>query len=482
MELILSEWLGVDGIVKLTDERLDLLYSNYCFDEWKRTGQKQDSELFKKIKKNEYNILSKNEIEMKKYFSNSFKESIQLLKFEHFIPQLIQINDTHVENLKKENIRNINPICKIFQYNGEYCVSTFQYVGEFELKSGANTLKIKILPRDLVNDEGFKLMVETVFNISSIGDISGVRSENSFLLLYYLAFIKRVKEVLKRGVYREYVEKEENLSYLKERLIIPEHIRQNYFNKHKLFCNYTEFSPENLINQIIIGTLTHIGKSKFSGNHLLMKGIKEIKNVFEDFEQEKALKPTIAKIELIKYNRQNQRYKEIMIFCKNIIQNQSGSFGSGDTKYSAFYLDMNLLFEQFVGKLLQDQKLDELINKDNKCKLRNSNNWNVELQNDSICLDKEGILGIKPDILIKNHSEYIAVADTKYKRLNTNEFLNFGISNNDIYQVMAYAQKFKTNSMYLVYPKPKDLNWKLPYKIFNIDNKKLIVYTVDLNK
>lgn len=80
--------------------------------------------------------------------------------------------------------------------------------------------------------------------------------------------------------------------------------------------------------------------------------MKKIQNTyFQDLELDNNI--NIKDINLISYNRQNIHYKEIMGYCENILQNIGGSF-SYDNKYtySAFYLDMKELFEQFVGKQL----------------------------------------------------------------------------------------------------------------------------------
>ena len=110
----------------------------------------------------------------------------------------------------------------------------------------------------------------------------------------------------------------------------------------------------------------------------------------------------------------------------------------------------------------------------------NSDNWNAVLQYDREYLDEqEPMFKVKPDILIRNSkNECIAVADTKYKRLIDKSSINYNIASSDVYQVLAYAEKFDTEKMYLIYPKPtKDWSKNLDFKI---NNKTLIIKTVDL--
>lgn len=520
MELIFFEWLGINGIEKINDTKVIAANEKFWRNKWEqehKDGNLKYIDRFKEIfnyyksdfkdyegleskirKKNQKRTNQEDKdiltLEIKGLISNEIGAYVTSifsnLNLENFNFEVLdQINAAHQTNLKNQGVDNPNPICKIFKYNGEYCVETYQYVAEFEIplkdKKKGEALKIKILPRDLVTEKGFERMIESIFNISPLGSISGVRSANSFLILYYMAFLRRLKDVLSKGIHREYVEMEENLHFLKERLLIPEHVRLNHFNKHKLFCGFTEFSPDNVINQTIISTLNLISKSKFSGNNYLTSSVRNIQNNFGDVEIARDFKPSVFAFDKISYNRQNERYREIMGYCRNIIQNLGGAFGNDTTKYTAFYLDMSELFEQYVGKLLKDKNLKDLgwdgnfkWNDDPK----NSEECNVELQYNRKYLDDEAkMFNIRPDILVFNSSgDPIAVADTKYKRLTDKKSDNYNISSADIYQVMAYAEKFKVEKMYLIYPKPNE-DWKdiLP---FTINNKTLFIKTVDLQK
>ncbi|MBK8670131.1 MAG: hypothetical protein IPN89_11990 [Saprospiraceae bacterium] len=122
--------------------------------------------------------------------------------------------------------------------------------------------------------------------------------------------------------------------------------------------------------------------------------------------------------------------------------------------------------------------------------LENSNcdSFFVEIQNQVYyALDEELVFTIKPDFLIKNsEGEVIAVADTKYKRLNRNKIKNYGISSSDVYQLLSYAYKFNTNKIILIYPKPpkKEFINDLSFTIKNdsdMNNSKILyICYVDL--
>jgi len=465
MELILSEWIGAgNNYVKLDDDSIiELNVQNYI--------SSNNEEELKKIISKRNKITEKKEIhaikieEYRNELKIIYKENIQSIisLFEHrnsIVIETAKINNYHKAKLNKEDV---NPIIDFIEIKDELYVRTYQYAAEFEIKlNEKNTLKIKIEPRNLVSEANFIKMFETIFNFHRLENISGGKS-NSFLLLYYLAFIGRLTEVLKHGLYREYIDLEENLTFLKERLNISEHLRLNKFNKHRIYCEFSELTPNNLINQTIKTTLNLIQKH-FSRYKILQHEIRKIKSSFFD-DDVNEMKFNINSIKTIRYNRQNKRYEEIMNYCQNILQNIGGSFSvENKTNYSAFYVDMNDLFEKYVEKKLIESSINGVIDMDflkiEKIIKETSkvDNYFVETQNQGhYALDVENIFTIKPDFLIKNfEGEVIAVADTKYKRLNNNKIKNYGISSSDVYQLLSYAHKFNTNTILLIYPQPPD--------------------------
>lgn len=433
MELILTEWLGAGN------EKVKLLDSS---------------------------IIQLTKQQLEGVFSNKGKRN-------RIISEIDNVNKYHKEKFKNQSI---NPIIELIEVGDELYVRTYQYAAEFEIQLGGNTkegraLKIKIEPRNLVNEGNFKKMFEVVFNFHRLDDVPGGTS-SSFLLLYYLSFIGRLTEVLKRGMYREYVELEDNLTYLREKLLIPEHIINNLNrkNKSKLYCAFSELTPNNIINQAILYTLIHL-KKYFRENNSFQNSIRRIISLFP--QDEVSNTPiNINQLKNIRYNRQSKHYEEIIKYCENILQNIGGTFSSDSKlKYSAYYVDMNELFETFVGRKLTETKFKITTEEDpitesftNIWKIIEPNlngnltNYIVEFQNTRhYTLDERGVFSIKPDFLIKDiEGKVVAVVDTKYKRLNNNERDNYGISSSDVYQVLSYAYKFNCEKIFLVYPKPND--------------------------
>jgi 5-methylcytosine-specific restriction endonuclease McrBC regulatory subunit McrC len=515
MELILKEWLGAGGKpINLFDESIiedNALYYSRIIDVLLGKTPSANLKNFiittfglnaSEYSENEEKLeIKESRIEtLKQLYKVSLARFINdLEKRRSFLSQIKEINDKHFINQRSQES---NPICTFIEINGEVLLYTYQYAAEFELlinegKKVKEYIKIRIEPRNLVGEGNLTKMLHSFFNIQQLDYVSGKESL-SFLILYYLAFLGRLQEVIKKGIYREYVDLEDNLHYLKERLLVEDHVRLNFFNKQRLYCGFSELSPNNFINQTILTTLSQI-KKQTKDFDLLQHQVRKAQSGF--YENEVASTPiNVEIIKSLRYNRQNKPYEEIMGYCENILRNIGGSFSSENRlKYASFYVDMNELFENFVGKKLkafksangedQDIFYDSfkeiwrlILKKEDEV-----SNCTVEFQNQNhYALDEENVFTIKPDFLIRDRNDkVIAVLDAKYKRLNNRVHENYGISSSDVYQVLSYAYKFNTDKMFLIYPKPSqdiDKVGSFALKIDNLENtkKELYICFIDL--
>ena len=62
---------------------------------------------------------------------------------------------------------------------------------------------------------------------------------------------------------------------------------------------------------------------------------------------------------------------------------------------------------------------------------------------------------LRPDLVVRRDSagtHPVVIMDTKWKRLNCSSSSNYGISQNDMYQMYAYSKKYNTSDIWLIYP------------------------------
>ncbi|WP_192361972.1 5-methylcytosine restriction system specificity protein McrC [Mesorhizobium mediterraneum] len=67
--------------------------------------------------------------------------------------------------------------------------------------------------------------------------------------------------------------------------------------------------------------------------------------------------------------------------------------------------------------------------------------------------DRRGLFQTRPDILVKRGDEVVQIIDTKWKRIAARmEDAKQGVSQGDVYQMMAYGQLYKCDRLTLLYP------------------------------
>ena len=85
-------------------------------------------------------------------------------------------------------------------------------------------------------------------------------------------FANSLFEALKRLTPKNYVREEDNLNFLKGKIKFSENIRHNCVNQAKFYCEYDEFSENNILNQLFLYIATSLYEvSKNSENKRVLK-------------------------------------------------------------------------------------------------------------------------------------------------------------------------------------------------------------------
>ena len=136
------------------------------------------------------------------------------------------------------------------------------------------------------------------------------------------------------------------------------------------------------------------------------------------------------------------------LFLQGRYQTTTGGAGQG----TALLFEMNTLFEEYVGRLITRAVA--------------GTDLTVSLQGGRLfCLFAEtterGLFQTKPDILIRRARDVIHVIDTKWKRISSRiDDPKQGVSQGDVYQMMAYAQLYGAPRLTLLYPHHSGLGGK----------------------
>ena len=163
-----------------------------------------------------------------------------------------EISISEYKNLCVYLKKNIGNKSIVYDYNK---IKFINYVGIIKI----NNLIIEILPKISLSNDIIKDREILVFMLSKCNKLSVDINEllnsnilnNSLLDILAKVFSKKLLNELQKGLYREYVSKEEALSTIKGKTLISKSIKENTINKNKMNCKYDEFTEDNLFNAIL---------------------------------------------------------------------------------------------------------------------------------------------------------------------------------------------------------------------------------------
>lgn len=317
------------------------------------------------------------------------------------------------------------------------------YVGVIQTKDGTT---IEILPKitNVDEDKSKEILIKMLKTLKKSPfknfNMANLKSSKMPLLeIFITMFLEELSRLIQKGIKSEYINKEENLKFLKGKLKINEQIKYNYIHKERFFVEYQEFFSDRVENRLIKTTLEFLYKKAKTNKN--QQRIREFLFVFNDINLSYDIKIDFLKVKL---NRQMKDYEQVLLWCKTFLFENSFSPYKGKDIAFALLFDMNLLFESYVYDYIRKKDDFENITAQDKRKYLAFENKNKKF-------------GLKPDIVINNGA---IIADTKWKILSE-EKTNNGVSQADMYQLYAYGTKYqKCENMYLIYPKDKDVEEK----------------------
>lgn len=377
-----------------------------------------------------------------------------------------EISISEYKNLCVYLKKNIGNKSIVYDYNK---IKFINYVGIIKI----NNLIIEILPKISLSNDIIKDREILVFMLSKCNKLSVDINEllnsnilnNSLLDILAKVFSKKLLNELQKGLYREYVSKEEALSTIKGKILISKSIKENTINKNKMNCKYDEFTEDNLFNAILKRAISVI---LFSiKNDDVKKELNIINNVLNDISDIYIPNNIILNYKL---NRMNNRFLECFTLAKLILLNSSMDKSLGKENGFSILFEMNYLYEEYIGVLLKEVFNDTNISINTQEKSRYLL-WNT--------LKERNEIALKPDIVIYKDNKPKVIIDTKWKSSSINNIEIY--SQSDIYQMYAYITTYaECEECILLYPKFEDIShsyWKLNQ---NIGDKKILIYEISL--
>lgn len=314
-------------------------------------------------------------------------------------------------------------------------VDCSRFAGVIELPSGARIkLKSKVpvnlfyLLSFLKSDKGLTFDREKSIE---------VRNGECFFDALGHIFLNELEAILDRGILKSYVEKEEDLRFIKGRMLHGDQIAKNKVMNPKIWCRYQDLTCDNLENQIILrATSLIIGMIRF--NEELREELHRVeKCLVEEVSMDFGL--SARDCDRVCLDRLNQHYEMAIELSRLILEeNFIRSTEKGQSRGFNFIINMNKVYEDFITTLIEEVIESEFPK------------YTIQSQPKFDLVD-DGSHKVKPDVVIKkrNSDEFPVIIDAKYKKEETNS---------DFYQMVAYSLAIPSSKICcLIYPESDDM-------------------------
>lgn len=237
---------------------------------------------------------------------------------------------------------------------------------------------------------------------------------------------RRVLDRSRRGLYRAYVSDNDRLAFVRGRLDVSQLAQADW--RVQLPCHFHEHTADVEDNQILAWTLSVIARSSLCSERTQPT----IRRVYHDLRG--AVTPRSFRPQECSgrsYHRLNDDYRLLHALCRFFLEHSGPQHELGDRAMLPFLVNMSQLYESFVAEWLRANLTSQ---------------WRLVDQH-RMTYGRESELIFKMDLVLfdaqTNHARY--VLDTKYKTPDTP-------ANEDIFQVVAYAEALGCHEAVLVYP------------------------------
>lgn len=312
----------------------------------------------------------------------------------------------------------------------------------------------------------------TTLNQSNYEDVTAEEFENIHDLLAAI-LSKGIGQQLKQGIYREYINRTEEMAVVRGKIDIPGTIRNRIVRKRVLTCEYDELSENNLLNQILKTTVL------FLLRHADVKPAykDDLKKEILFFANVDTIDLTSIRWSAIPFQRNNQTYRMLISLCQLIIEGMILTSETGEHKLASFIDEqrMSRLYEKFILEYYS-KEFSEI---------------NVSAAQIPWALD-DGIGTMLPimqsDITLAVGNRVLIIDAKYYTHTTQTQYDAHTLHSNNLYQIFTYVKnrdvKFgvtphEVSGMLLYAHTDETIQ---PDGVYKMSGNKISVRTLDLNQ
>lgn len=268
------------------------------------------------------------------------------------------------------------------------------------------------------------------------------RQKETLLDILIRLFADRFLAEARRGLPRAYLAQEEDLSALRGRLDLKRQFTALAVRPDRLACWYDALLADTPLLRIMKACVLRV--RRHARAPATIRRLDELRFLLADVSD---VAPRDLPWAQVRIDRTNRRWETLYGLARLFLKRewQATHHDNRADQGITLLFPMNDLFEAYLAALAK--------------RAMRGTELTVHSQGGGLfCLIEEGDQGrrrfqTKPDLLIKQGREVVMIIDTKWKRIGSNiEDAKRGVSQADVYQMMAYARLYRCSEVMLLYP------------------------------
>lgn len=292
---------------------------------------------------------------------------------------------------------------------------------------------------------------------------------DTVLELIIRLFCARLTDAVRQGMPRHYLAHEDDLPALRGRLDVTRQFSTLAVSPQKLACRFDALSPDIALNQVMRAAVTKLSRLAAAPDN--QRSLRELSFVYADVADVPASALRWDQIVLVRTHR---RWRDLLSLARLFLSDRHQQTSAGTIDGHALLFEMNVLFEKYVERILS--------------RALAGTGFRVSSQGghrDCLYEGDTGRFRTRPDLIIRQGDRIALIIDTKWKRMTPRiDDPKQGVSQADVYQLMAYGRLYDCSNVMLLYPHHADLPTdpiRRRYSIAARDaDEKLIVATLSL--
>ena len=272
------------------------------------------------------------------------------------------------------------------------------------------------------------------------------RQDTTLLDILIRIFADRLLDQVRQGLPRAYQERAEDLGALRGRLDVHRQFTVNAVRPDRLACRFDELSVDTPLLQVMRACVIFL--SRRARAFETQRRLSELRLLLQDVRD---VAPASLPWGLVRIDRSNRKWRTLFELAQLFLRREwqaSHHDARQDSNAISLMFAMNDLFEATVAAALRRSLSPLGLEVVSQGGLRAClGSWTA----DQPCVGTT--FRTKPDILIRRSGRILAIIDTKWKCLRPKaEEGKQGVSQSDVYQMMAYSQLYECDRMLLLYP------------------------------